>query len=187
MDGEQFNTLGLLRLNVRKSRHRRIGKTTSRWKLDWYKSVIFAITFFDISCWITLRPQESKDHTFTVCILSEIENEVSFCLFWTTWDFCFQLKTLVLSFSGCVVPVKLPIWLCFRTNRSSVATFLPKNQETYCGTNFSQTVKVKSASRLPRNSTLLEVISQSRTRVKLNRFFFPELFQVRCRDCEFAW
>ena len=115
--------------------------------------------------------------------------------FCSTWDFCSHwahLRTPALSFSRCAAPAKLPTWLCLRPGFSGRAASNP--EVIPWGTSPHKRISKITLRVVVFQGRLLshlrytsQVISQSRTRVKLNRVFFPRwLFQARSLGCGFA-
>lgn len=147
--------------------------------------------FSDTSNLMNREVKGSIGHAFTVCIHTENQNQVSFSPFGLQRDFCSlwaHLWTPALSFNRCAAPAKLPTWLCLPPR--SVFTLVPKFQKEFLINGISKTtsqVVVFHRWLLSHLSYISRVVSQSQTRVKLNRVFFPRwFFQARSLGCGFA-
>ena len=154
--------------------------------------------FSDTSCLKLLKSKWSIGHAFTVCIRTENQNQVSFCPFALREVSVLTELTLGhLRYRLTDVPPQSnsPPDTVFRADRArrrgralnsrrkGLASHSPLNWIS------KETIKVVVFHRR-RSSHLCytsHVSSQSRTRVKLNRVFFPRWFcQARSLGCGFA-
>ena len=152
--------------------------------------------FSDTSSWTFLRPKGSIGHVFTVCIRTENQNQASFSPFGPhEISVLIELTLGHLRYHLTDVPPQPnspPDYVSgsdHRTERSSlnqkseVCTSLPLHRIS------KKTMKVVVFQCRWRSHLCytLHVFSQSQTRVKLNRVFFPRWsFQARSLGCGFA-
>ena len=151
--------------------------------------------FSDTSSWIFLRPKGSIGHVFTVRIRTENQNQASFSPFGLREiSVLIELTLGHLRYHLTDVPPQpnsLPD-LVFRADwriaRIVVRQQLPQWEFQFNGISKATFGVVVFHRRLSSHLFYTsEVTSQSRTRVKLNRVFFPRwLVQARSLGCGFA-
>ena len=150
--------------------------------------------FSDTSSWTFLRPKGSIGHVFTVCIRTENQNQVSFSPFGLQEiSVLFELTVGHLRYRLADVPPQpnSPPDHVFRLDWSCLRIILELETPKGLLHNGISKMTIRVEVFQDRFRSLLGytsyVISQSRTRVKLNRAFFPRcLSQARSLGCGFA-
>ena len=148
--------------------------------------------FSDTSSLKLLKAKGSIGHAFAVCIRTENQNQVSFSPFGLQEiSVLFELTLGHLCYRLTDVPPQpnSPPDYVFHIDRPQATLMREPPQRALPNGISKMTMKVVVFHRC-RSSHLSytpQAISQSRTRVKLNRVFFPRwLFQARSLGCGFA-